>query len=65
MTNLASELVVLTGLAFCLWLAILSTLRGVNVPLAGVIAAVLSWAGATLSLAWTVELLQRTGHWPL
>jgi len=65
MTDLASQILVLIVLAFCLWMGLLSAFRRVNIPLAGFVAALLSWVVATLSVAWTIDVLRRTGHWPL
>jgi len=36
-----------------------------SVPLAGFVAAVLSWAVAVLSIVWPIDVLRRTGGWPL
>ncbi len=65
MADLVSQILVLILLAFCLWLGLLSTFRRVNIPLAGFVAALLSWAVATLSAAWTIDVLRRIGYWPL
>ncbi len=65
MADLVSQLLMLIVLAFCLWLGLLSTLRRMSVPLPGFVAAVLSWAAAVLSIVWTIDVLRRTGGWPL
>ncbi|MBI4636495.1 MAG: hypothetical protein HY727_09125 [Candidatus Rokubacteria bacterium] len=65
MADLGGQMLVLIVIAFCLWLGLLSLFRRANVPLAGFVAALLSWAVATLLLAWTIEVLRRTGYWPL
>ncbi len=65
MADLASRLVVLTLSAFCLWTGLLWMLRRVNRPLAGILAAVVSWAVASAALAWVVTVLRHTGWWPL
>lgn len=59
---LATKIIVLSALAFVLWLALLPTFSRVKMPLAGVIAAIASWAIATMSLAWTLHVL-RWIHW--
>ena len=63
--DLASQIIVLTAIAFCFWIGLLWSLRRIHGRMAGVIAAVLSWAGASASAAWFVEVLRRTGFWPL
>lgn len=65
MADLASRIVVLTLIAFCLWTGLLWMLRRVPRPLAGIFAAVLSWAVASASLAWVVAALRSAGFWPL
>ena len=65
MADLVSQLLMLIVLAFCLWLGLLSTVRRMSVPLAGFVAAVLSWAVATLSIVRAADVLRRTGYWPL
>lgn len=65
MAELGSRIVVVALLAFCLWIGLLTLLRGVNRPLAGVLAAVLSWAVASASAAWVIAVLRRAGLWPL
>jgi|SoiMethySBSTD1v2_1073268.scaffolds.fasta_scaffold4412112_1 uncharacterized transporter YbjL len=63
--ELASRLLVVTVLAFALWLVLLRLLGRVGYPLGGIIAAVLSWGGASAVAGWVVGVLQRSGHWPL
>lgn len=65
MADLGSRIVVLALVAFCLWIVLLTVLRGVNRPLAGLLAAVLSWAVAGVSAAWVIAVLRRAGLWPL
>lgn len=64
MANVAGHITVLTVVAFWLWLSLLSVLRRVRVPMAALIAAILSWVGAALSLTFIVSLLQRVRLWP-
>lgn len=64
MPSLLTQILVLSALAFFLWLGLLSTFRRARIPLAGVMAAIVSWAIATMSLAWTLDVLRRI-HWPL
>ena len=59
---LATNMIVLSALAFFLWLGLLPALSRMRMPLAGVIAAIASWAIATMSLAWTLHVL-RWIHW--
>jgi membrane-anchored protein YejM (alkaline phosphatase superfamily) len=65
MADITSQILVLIVLAFCLWLGLLLTFRWMKMPLASFLAAVLSWAVATLSIAWTIDVLRGSGHWPL
>jgi hypothetical protein len=65
MADLVSQILVLIVLAFCLSLGLLSTFRRMSVPLAGFVAAVVSWAVAMLSIVWTIDVLRRTGNWLL
>ena len=55
---LVSKMIVLSALAFLFWLGLLPTFSRVRMPLAGVIAAIASWAIATMSLAWTLHVLR-------
>lgn len=64
MPDLENHMLLLTVVAFCLWLGLLATCRVVGAPLAGIIAAVMSWAGVALSLTWVVDLLRRARLWP-
>jgi hypothetical protein len=63
--DLASQIVVLTALAFVLWLALLWPLRKMDGGAAGLIAAVLSWVGASASAGWLVTWLRHARFWPL
>ncbi len=65
--NAASQILVLTVVAFWFWLGLLWMLRKLNGrgSVAVVVAAILSWVGATASLAWVVAVLRRAGLWPL
>ncbi len=65
MADLVSQPLKLIVLTFCLWLGLLSTFRWMSVPLVGFVAAVLSWAVAVLSIVWTIDVLRRTGGWPV
>ncbi len=63
--HFTSRLILVTGLAFATWLVLQAMLSRARMPFAGVIAAVVSWACASLWLGWTVEVLKRAGWWPL
>jgi hypothetical protein len=63
--DLASRIVVITVVAFGLWVVLLLTLRRLTHPLDGLVAAGLSWLGASVVTGWIVEFLQRAGFWPL
>ena len=63
--EIASRIVVLAVVAFCLWLIFLSMFRRLGHAAAGLVAAVLSWAAASVSVAWVVDALRRSGLWPL
>ncbi len=65
MADLESQILVLIAVAFCLWIGLLWPLQKMNGRLAGVIAAVLSWVGASVSAEWIVAVLRRSGFWPL
>ena len=60
-----SRLVVLTVVAFCFWALLLWALRRVNPPIPGIVAALVSWGGASVAAGWIVAVLRRTGYWPL
>ncbi len=64
MPALATKITVLSTVAFVLWLGLLPTFYRARMPLAGVVAAIASWAIATMSLAWTLHAL-RWIHWTL
>jgi hypothetical protein len=65
MAELASRLVVLTVVAFCFWAVLLWALRRVSSPVSGIVAALLSWGGASVAAGWIVAILRRAGFWPL
>jgi hypothetical protein len=65
MAELASRLLVLTVVAFCLWVVLLRALRRVSPPISGIVAALVSWGGASVAAGWIVAILRRTGYWPL
>lgn len=60
-----SRVLVLIGVAFVAWLVLLVTFRRVWPSGAGLLAALLSWALASLSVAWIVDALQQHHAWPL
>jgi hypothetical protein len=63
--DLASRLVVLVAVAFGVWLCLLVLFRRLPAPLAGLLAALLSWGLASVSAAWVVGVLQHHRLWPL
>jgi hypothetical protein len=63
--DLASRIVLVVTVSFGLWIALLLVLRPMKGPVAGFLAAVLSWAGASLSARWLVAILRHTRFWPL
>ena len=65
MDHLASQLLVLVTVAFVVWVSLLLLLRPVHEPMAGVVAALLSWALASASVPWLVGALQHHHVWPL
>jgi hypothetical protein len=65
MDNLASQVLVLVTVAFVMWVSLLLLLRRVQEPMAGLLAAVLSWALASVSVPWLVNALQQQHVWPL
>jgi hypothetical protein len=65
MAELPSRLVVLTVVAFCFWAVLLWALRHVSPRISGLVAALLSWGGASVAAGWIVAILRRTGFWPL
>lgn len=65
MSDLGSEIIALTSVAFCVWIGLLWLFRRVRHPLAGVIAAVLSWAAAGLWAESLIAMLKQNGLWPL
>ncbi len=65
MEDLGSQILVLTAVAFCLWIGLLWPLQKLSARRAGVIAALLSWVGASVSAEWIVAVLRRSGFWPL
>jgi hypothetical protein len=63
--DLASRLVVLVAVAFVAWLCLLVLFRRLQEPVAGLLAALLSWALASMSAPWVVGALQNHHVWPL
>lgn len=61
MTAFASAVILATVVAFGIWVVLLRVLERTRMPFAGVIAAIVSWACASLSLLWTVDVLERAG----
>ena len=65
MDHLASQVLVLIVVAFVVWVWLLLLLRRVQDPIVGVLAALLSWALASVSVPWLVDALQHHHAWPL
>jgi len=65
MGNLVSQLLVLVIVAFVVWVWLLLLLRRVQEPMAGLLAALLSWALASVCVPWVVDALQHHHVWPL
>jgi hypothetical protein len=65
MAELASRILVLIVVASCFWILLLWPLRRIGEPLGGLVAALLSWGGASLAAGWVVTVLHRVGLWPL
>jgi hypothetical protein len=63
--ELASRLLVLVTIAFIAWVSLLIALRRVPGPVAGLLAALLSWALASAFVPWLIDALQRYHAWPL
>lgn len=63
--DLTSRLLVLVTLAFIAWVTLLIALRRAPGPVAGLLAALLSWALASAFVPWLVDALQRYHAWPL
>ena len=63
--DLTSRLLVLVALAFIAGITLLVALRRVPGPVAGLVAALLSWALASAFVPWLVDALQRHHAWPL
>jgi hypothetical protein len=60
----ASRAVVLVAVAFVAWLWLLIAFRRIGPPVAGLLAALLSWALASVSTPWIVGALQQHHVWP-
>ena len=60
-----SRVLVLVGVAFVAWVWLLMVFRRMGPPVAGLLAALLSWALASLSAPWIVDVLQHHHVWPL
>jgi len=65
MGDLASRVLVLVVVAFITWVWLSLLLRRVAEPAAGLLAALLSWALASVSAPWVVDALQHHHVWPL
>jgi len=65
MGDLASRVLVLVIVAFVAWVSLSLLLRRLAEPAAGVLAALLSWALASMSVPWVVDALQHHHAWPL
>ena len=65
LADLPSRLLVLVVIAFAVWLGLLLTFRRLPSPVAGLHAALLSWAVASMSAPWVVGALQHHHVWPL
>ena len=65
MSDFGSEIFTLVTIAFCLWIGLLWLFRRVRHPLAGVLAALLSWAAAGLWAESLITVLKHNGLWPL
>ena len=65
MGDLASRVLVLVIVAFVSWVSLSLLFRRVAEPAAGVLAALLSWALASVSAPWVVDALQHHHVWPL
>jgi hypothetical protein len=44
---------------------LLVVFRRVSSPILGLVAAILSWGGASVAAGWIVTMLRRGGFWPL
>jgi hypothetical protein len=64
-TDLASRVLVLVTIAFVTWVWLLMLFRRMQPPIGGLLAALLSWALATVSAPWLVGALQQHHAWPL
>ena len=65
MGDLASRMLVLVIVAFVAWVWLSLLFRRIAEPAAGVLAALLSWALASVSVTWVVDTLQHHHVWPL
>jgi hypothetical protein len=65
MAELVSRLLIVTVMAFGLWLVLLVLFRRPSSTIFGLVAAIVSWGGASLAVGWIVPMLQRSGLWPL
>jgi hypothetical protein len=63
--DLASRVLVLVVVAFVSWVWLLLLFRTIAEPAAGLLAALLSWALASVSAPWLVDALQQHHVWPL
>jgi hypothetical protein len=65
MGDLASRVLVLVVVAFVEWVWLSLMFRRIAEPAAGLLAALLSWALASVSAPWVVDTLQHHHVWPL
>jgi hypothetical protein len=65
MGDLLSRLLVLVVVAFVTWVWLSLLFRRIAEPAAGLLAALLSWALASVSSPWLIEALQQHHAWPL
>jgi len=65
MGDLPSRLLVLVVVAFVTWVWLSLLFRRIAEPAAGLLAALLSWALASVFSPWLIEALQQHHAWPL
>jgi len=65
MGDLPSRVLVLVVVAFVSWVWLSLVFRRLAEPVAGLLAALLSWALASVSSPWVIEALQHHHAWPL
>jgi hypothetical protein len=64
-TDLASRVLVLVTIAFVSWVWLLMLFRRLEPPIGGLLAALLSWVLASVSVPWLINALQQHHAWPL